>query len=548
MMQGQKQVLAQQQRLALSPQLVQSIKLMAMPYADLRDRILEEVEKNPALEIVSDPFDSADATGSPAHESVAPGASRTAMPEDPLGDGSGEFLATDALSDRLGSESPLDAALLRAARLPSELPVSGKASADGEAESDDHLDFIEGALHREETLQEHLIEQLSELSLSPRVRDLAETVIQNLDRDGFHIVPPEELPGAEAGLLETALWAVRALEPAGCASRDFHESLVVQARLIERARGSGNPDPALSHAIEVLERHFDALEKGRPDALAKALAKKGDASFVPDLDEAEEIFDIIRSLDPFPGRAYGSEPVSRAVPDVIVKRTEGDFSVVINDEEIPVLGIAPFFMDLESGGSGGKRNAGGKHEAPSKRDAATSHDPEAARARDFARESVREARWFMGTLERRNLTILKLARALIVYQRDFFMHGPAHLAPLRMKDIADEIGMHEATVSRAANGKYLQCEWGLFELRHFFSNQVGSRQTSAPGASAGGGISGVYSKEGVKEIIRELVSQAKEPLSDQKIADQLALRGIKVARRTVAKYRGELTIGSSFDR
>lgn len=553
-MQGQKQVLAQQQRLALSPQLVQSIKLMAMPYADLRDRILEEVEKNPALEIVSDPFDSADATGSPAHESVAPGASLAPPPEDSLGDGSGEFLATDALSDSLGSESPLDAALLQATRLPTDLPVSGNASAESEAESDDHQDFIEGALHREETLQEHLIEQLSELSLSAHVRALAETVIQNLNRDGFHIVPPEELPCAEIGLLKNALEAVRALEPVGCATRDFHESLVVQARLIERARGSGNPDPALSHAIEILERHFDALEKGRPDALIKALAKKGDASFVPDLDEAEEIFDIIRSLDPFPGRAYGSEPVSRAVPDVIVKRTENDFSVVINDEEIPILGIAPFFMDLDSGGASkkrgvtGNRDDGGSRDVTSKHDVRAKGDPEATRARDFARETVREARWFIGTLERRNLTILKLARALIVYQRDFFMHGPAHLAPLRMKDIADEIGMHEATVSRAANGKYLQCEWGLFELRHFFSNQVGSRQSTVPGSAAGTGSSGVYSKEGVKEIIRELVAQAKEPLSDQKIADQLALRGIKVARRTVAKYRGELTIGSSFDR
>ena len=148
----------------------------------------------------------------------------------------------------------------------------------------------------------------------------------------------------------------------------FTKALVVQARLIERARGSGNPDPALSHAIEILERHFDALEKGRPDALIKALAKKGDASFVPDLDEAEEIFDIIRSLDPFPGRAYGSEPFPRAVPDVIVKRTENDFSVVINDEEIPILGIAPFFMDLESGGASKKRGVTGSRDDGGSRD------------------------------------------------------------------------------------------------------------------------------------------------------------------------------------
>jgi RNA polymerase sigma-54 factor len=313
------------------------------------------------------------------------------------------------------------------------------------------------------------------------------------------------------------------LEPAGCATSGYHESLVVQARQL--ANGPLSADPLLSHTVDILENHFELLEKGRPDALVKALAKKNEAGFTLDLDEAEGVFEIIRSLDPFPGRVFDNEPESWVVPDVIVKKTEDDYSVVINEEEIPVVGIAPFFLELDGKDSGGAGDSKG--------------------ARDFAHESVKEAQWFIHTLSRRNLTILKLARALVVFQRDFFTHGPSRIAPLRMKDIAEEIGMHEATVSRAANGKYLQCEWGIFELKYFFSNQVGS---SPSGASPSEATGNRFSKQGVKETIREIIEGSKETLSDQKITEQLALRGINIARRTVAKYRGELTIGSSFDR
>lgn len=546
-MQGQKQVLVQQQRLNLSPQLVQSIKLMALPHADLRERIFEELEKNPALEVVSDPLDSAEATGMSSFDKSSPGSLSPENPADSGSDDALSFLGADDIAGMMGAESPLDARLLGTGSLIRDTGSSSRSSAEGEAESDDHQDFIEGSLHREETLQEHLLEGLVEIDLSPQVRALAEIVIQNLDKDGFHIVPPTELAGASGETLEAALDAVRSLEPAGCATSDFHESLIVQARLIERARGSEHPDPALSHAIEILERHFETLEKGRPDALVKALAKKGDASFVPDLDEAEEIFDIIRSLDPFPGRVYGSEPVSCIIPDVIVKRTEGDYSVIINDEEIPVLGVAPFFMELDSDGPGRRTDETGANSDTASGGSAV-RDAEARKARDFVRESVKEARWFIGTIERRNLTILKLARALVVFQRDFFTHGPAHLAPLRMKDIAEEIGMHEATVSRAANGKYLQCEWGVYELRYFFSNEIGSGRPHSPLQAGSPASSGLHSKQGVKELIREIITGSRENLSDQKIADLLAQRGIKIARRTVAKYRGELTIGSSIDR
>ncbi len=474
-MQGQRQVLAQQQRLALNPQLVQSIKLMGMSFADLRERILEEAEKNPALEIVRDSFE------------------------------------TPQWRERVPSG-------------PARLTVS---SGGGDEDSDGHRDFIEGVLQREGTLQDRLLGQLGETRLPDKIRSLAENVVQNLDRDGFHVVPPEELPGAgDPAVLEEALRVVRGLDPVGCATRDFREALAVQARLLR----TGHRDEALEAAIAILEGHVHLLEKGRPDALVKALAREPIEGLSVDLETAEDVYEIVRSLDPFPGRAYDTSPGAFVVPDVIVRKTEEGYSVSINDEEIPVLGVNPFFMELE-GESGG--------------------DPESKTARDFAREQLKEARWFMGTIERRNLTILKLTRALVVYQRDFFTYGPARLAPLRMKDVAEEIGMHEATVSRAANGKYLQCEWGIFELRHFFSNQVGSARradSASSGPSDAAYTAGRFSKEGVKEIVREIIEGADEALSDQKISDQLATRGIRVARRTVAKYRSELRVKSSFER
>lgn len=396
-MQSQRLVLSQQQRLNLSPQLVQSIKLMAMPFADLREKILEEVEKNPALEIVSDPFES------------------------------------NSWSKREGGTS-----------------ITTYSSPGTDDESDSHRDFIEGALTRTETLQEHLLGQLGEITLDPDIHNLAKLIVQNLDSDGFHQVPPTELPSADdPSLLKSALAVVHRLDPVGCAVSDFHESLVVQAKLLRDRVPLGKTDLGLEITISILENHFEALEKGRPDTLIKALAKEPDIDFTLDNDSAEEVFDIIRMLDPFPGRVFDSTPQTYIAPDVFVQNGEEGFSVVINDEEVPVLGVSPFFLELNEANDAGS-------------------------ARDFAREAIKEAQWFMGTIERRNLTILKLVRALVVFQREFFMHGPMHLLPLRMKDVAEEIGMHEATVSRAANGKYLQCEWGTFEMRYFFSNRVGA--------------------------------------------------------------------------
>jgi RNA polymerase sigma-54 factor len=252
--------------------------------------------------------------------------------------------------------------------------------------------------------------------------------------------------------------------------------------------------------------HLELLERGKIQAAAKILRRSEE--------ETLRIFERIKELSPFPGRAFASGDTRYVVPDIQVIKKEGEFVIILNDEEIPVLGINPFFMKISGGKEGDKP------------------------VRDFARENIKEARWFIQAINQRNHTLLRVARAIVEFQRAFFVDGPRYLAPLTLRDIAQELGVHETTVSRTANGKYMQTEWGIFELRHFFTNSIS-------GIGSGGSK---FSKEGVKEIIRELITTGSGRFSDKEIAAVLAKRGIPLARRTVAKYRNELDLGSSYKR
>jgi RNA polymerase sigma-54 factor len=448
----------------MSPQLYQSIKLMELPIMDLREKIEEELERNPALEVLEDRSTiSLDAAYTPPKE------------EDDY---------FEVSSD------------------------SGFVRRGGDEASDEQHQFIEGALSRPETLQEHLLWNLRLMPVDDEIRRIGERLIQNLNEDGFHTEPVALLLKDESPeKIQEALDLVRALDPPGTATTDYRESLLVQAKLL--------PDsPAgITEALEYL----DLLERDKIAEVARKLNRTED--------EVRAIFGRIRELSPFPGRQYATEETRYVVPDVQVLITEGEFVIVLNDEEIPVLGINPFFMKI-SDGKNGVQNDTNKAEGFQKP------------VRDFAKENIKEARWFIQSINQRNHTLLRVSRAIVEFQRNFFVKGPKYLAPLTLRDIAQELGVHETTVSRTANGKYMQTEWGIFELRHFFTNSI-----------SGAGSSGSqYSKEGVKEIIRELISREDRRFSDQDIADQLAIRGIPIKRRTVAKYRGELDLGSSYSR
>lgn len=437
-MQAQRLDISQQQRLKLSPQLMQSIKLLAMPTAELQEHIAQELEKNPALE---------------CKERVRPS---------------------------------------YVERFPTKHTVNISAS-------DDHQAFLENIASSSLSLQASLLSQLAETDIPHFLSQMCQRIIQNLDENGFHLAEihtlfPHSRPDAyfERNLI-AALTIIRNLDPIGTACIDFKESLIVQSHI-------RNDTPPL--ALDILENNFDLLEKNRAEIIAKQYK-------IP-LSEAAEALDFIRSLEPFPGRICTSERITYIIPDVTIKKNEEGFIAVINEDEIPILRISPIFKKLIKDKS------------------------QTVQTRNFAQESIREAHWFMETITQRNHSLLKVVRMIVIMQNRFFEKGPAYLAPLRLQDVAQEIGLHEGTVSRIANGKYIQCEWGIFEIKYFFSTKV-----TASGKD--------LSKEAVKLLLKDIIAE-KGSISDQKLSDILAERGIFLARRTVAKYRNELIIKPSFER
>jgi len=453
-MQLQRPVIVQEQRLRMNPQLLQSLKVMELPVMELRERIEEEIEKNPALELV------ADRTTVSLDAAIKPNKDKD------------EYDYFEVTSD------------------------SGYVTKGGEAAAEEQRRFIEGALSRPETLQQHLLWQLRLQPLDDEFRRMGELLIQNLDDDGFIKEPINLLlKNMDPVRIEQAIKMIQAFDPQGTCTSGYMESLQVQIGLLPYAV------PKMIEALEYLE----LLERGKiPEAAKKLKCAE---------EEVLEIYGLLKDLSPFPGRSFANTDTRFVIPDIQVAKQEGEFVLILNDVEIPVLGLNPFFMKM-------------------------SVKKEEKQVRDFARENIKEARWFIDAINLRNHTLLRVCRAIVEFQRSFFSNGPKFLAPLTLRDIAGELGIHETTVSRTANGKYIQTEWGIFEIRHFFSNSI----------SGAGSTGSKYSKGGVKEVIRELISTEDRHFSDQEITELLSKRGINLARRTVAKYRNELDFGSSYKR
>lgn len=453
-MQYQRPVLIQEQKLKMSPQLYQSIQLMALPIQDLKTKIQEELDRNPALDVVEDK-------------------SQLSLEE----------VSVKPKEDYDAFENSSD---------------PGYIKRQGSEASDSKQKFLEGALSRPESLQDHLLWQLRVQKILPIEFKIGARLIQNLDPNGFHLEDPQKLvPSSEIDILNKLLVLVQQFDPLGVCVKDLTESLLVQVRK------DGTAPPFTE---EILIDFFYQLEKGKYQEIAKAL-KTGK-------DDILEALEYIKTLNPSPGREFSIETPRYVIPDLMVKIKDGEFVLVLNDEEIPVLGVNSFFEQLQE-----------------------ENNKEAKR---FVNQNIKDARWFIRSIDQRNSTLLKISKAIIEFQRSFFIKGPKYLAPLTLKDIAQEVDVHETTVSRISNQKYVQTEWGIFELKHFFSNSI-----------SGTGSSGSrFSKAGVKEIIKEILQEntSGKRLSDQKISDILKTKGINLARRTVAKYRGELDIASSYDR
>jgi len=340
------------------------------------------------------------------------------------------------------------------------------------------------------TLQEHLLTQLH-IAKTSVPQFVAEYIIGNLDDNGYLRLSLEEIANelnVPLATVEKALKLVQSFDPPGVGARSIKECLALQLPHF--------PDcpPLTSQFLDYLED----LAAGRLQRIANALSCS--------LAEVQEMADFIKQLDPKPGRRFsGPGEVRFIVPDVIIEEIEGEYIILVNDVTVPRLHINQAYRQI--------LNQSGDEET-----------------RKFVEQKLNSAAWLIKSIEQRRLTLYKVANAIVNRQKEFLRHGIRYLKPLTLKDIAEEIGVHESTVSRATANKYVQTPRGVFEFKFFFANAVGQDQEVATDV--------------IKAMIKELIAKEnpKSPYSDQKIADLLNEKGIKISRRTVAKYRDELGI------
>ncbi|MFQ5705868.1 MAG: RNA polymerase factor sigma-54 [bacterium] len=345
------------------------------------------------------------------------------------------------------------------------------------------------------TLPEHLLSQLHLIDLSEEETAIGEYIIWNINEDGYLSVSLEliaENLDQPIDKIEKVLSVVQQLDPVGIGARNLQECLLIQ--MLDR-----NPEDHI--AITILREHFEDFTNKRFEKITKKMNIT--------LDDIRRAMDEITKLNPKPGEGYVTYHQNVIIPDLVVEREDGEFKIVMNDWNVPHLRINNSYKRLL---------LDKKH---------TSKD-----TKDYIRQSLESARWLINSIHQRRATILRVMEAIIDKQRPFFERGKDYLKPMILKDIADEIGMDISTISRVTNGKYVQTEHGVFELKYFFSERIKS------------GTGEDVSNKKIKGLIKEMIAQEDphKPLNDQKIAEMLKTEGFSVARRTVAKYREQMMI------
>ncbi|PLX90411.1 MAG: RNA polymerase sigma-54 factor [Desulfuromonas sp.] len=467
------------QQLVMTPQLQQAIKLLQLGRMELVDVVTQELEENPMLEEGLDPRE-------------------TSEEQKLTGDGEDLQSATDETHQEVKGETE------GMNDIDWQTYLDGYSLSSGTTdvyEDSEERPSYESLLTKKSTLLDHLNWQLSLSSVKGDVRLAAAEIIGNLDEDGYLHSSREELAeGSQmpAEVVEEALQLVRQYDPAGVACYNLQECLLLQ---LERL------DLGDSLAAIILRDHIDDLEGRKYSVIAKALKIS--------LDEVLVASKLISDLDPRPGRAYNQEEIQYITPDIFVRKVGDEYVVMLNDEGLPNLRINSFYRNALSNTDSVDKQAG-----------------------EYIQEKMRSAVWLIKSIHQRQRTIFKVTTSIVKFQRDFFDYGIEYLKPLVLRDVAEDIEMHESTVSRVTTNKYVQTPQGLFELKFFFNSGI----STAFGDSV--------ASESVKSKIRDIIAQenTKKPYSDQKIVTLLAEQDIKIARRTVTKYREMLGIGSSTER
>ena len=471
---GLTQSLKQEQ--TLSPQMLQSLALLPMPILELKEHIQKEIEANPALEIPEREF------SEPTLQTSEPNA---------YDEGFDDADASYYESYNGSYDNNFDSS-------------DSYYSADAEDASDRANQMLENSSVPNKTLKEYLTEQLGEVSISEEVREAATMLISNLDENGFFVLMPQKLfedTKFSAETINQAIKTVQSFDPSGVGVEDFRQSLILQAKNL------GMAESDLELFSNLVNNELEKINAGKPSAVANSLKISEE--------DLNSFISILKTLTPYPGRNYSSDTDSFIAPDFAIHNKNGSLTLEINKGDIPDLELSPDFCNLSKGLKG----------------------PEAKTTSKWINEKVKEANLLIDQVNLRFKTLSNAALALMELQKDFFFKGPRFLKPMKLKDIAEQIGVHETTMSRLAQSKYVETDWGLFQLKYFFSQGVGS--TNSPNETV--------SRNVVKDMVKEIIEE-NNSLSDQKISDLLKEKGVDCARRTVNKYRKELNINSSYQR
>ncbi|MBK6404525.1 MAG: RNA polymerase factor sigma-54 [Holophagales bacterium] len=513
----QKLSLKLSQRLVMTPTLQQAIKLLQMTRLELQDVVTQEIVENPVLE----EDETSESPAAEAEEPVVPQEREDAGGADRQGEGAdGPDTASSTWEE--GNAVPQESAPPDPAPGTAEAEIPAESTQESSFEAIDlesyFGDYLEGSSSTAPRMNEegeefslenraeappgldaHLAEQLGVSEASPIVREACAFMIGNVDADGYlRITLPEvcaAIPCTEEEA-DVALALLQSFDPVGVGARNLPECLLIQAR----AAGVATP---------LLE---DLFTNRLADLASKAVPVLARQMNVP-IEELQQAIEVLKHLDPKPGRCYDSSRTIYVEPDVQVVKVDDDYVVLFNDDGLPRLKVSSFYRRLLVSSNGSLDGEG----------------------RSYLREKMRAAQWLMKSLDQRKRTIVRVAESIVRKQRDYLDWGVAHLRPLILRDVADDIGMHESTVSRVVSNKWMATPRGLLPMKFFFHSAISS--------SAGEDVSSLAVKGKIRALVE--AEDSAHPLSDARLAELLAREGIRIARRTVAKYREELHIPSS---
>lgn len=468
-----RQSLKLSQKLVMTPQLRQAIKLLQLGRLELTEALQAEIEQNPMLE-------------------EAPSLLEQPANPEALSAEENIYQAEAAITDRVKGDDPATVAEVNwedyANSFDSDLSFSHETPP---ADAPSQFDFISAT----PGLASYLQWQLTHLELTEQDIALTTFIICNLDGHGFLEASIEDIcfyGQCSEEEAEGALRLVQSLDPPGVAARDIRESLLLQLDRLDYYE---------TLPYQIVEQHMPLLESRNYTQIARETGAP--------LKKVNEAVAIIQGLTPYPGNEFSNEQTNYVVPDVYLYKIDGEFVIQLNDEGLPQLQLSSEYQQLLK-----QKNA---------------LSPE---SRGYLRENKRNAEWFIKSIEQRQRTIYRVMESLLKFQRAFFESGPGAMKPLILRDVAEDIGMHESTVSRVTSNKYVHGPQGIYELKYFFSTAVSNQDGDSVAAEA------------IKTRIRQLVHNENplKPLSDNKISELLAKENITVARRTVAKYREQLKI------